>query len=270
MWERRDYLELFASFEHVSHLNKILGFSANPWQDMFNQIVELGGDLYDENEEPDLVDDLYIELEGETPTQRRIRIDEVKKRISDKKAQSIGFRKIRFSDPLILSFVHAATTTFPHLVADCSLPLLIERAYKFTNGSYAQLSYLVQRGPVQRRNVEGKANSLDGDESLESAFRRWQNQVITYFEHCLVRAGGSGNTWYITSALEIISQFNGLTYTLRIPHLKRYLSIWFVMEESRAKTLKELAEDAEDVEGVEDDEGDEYDTPIKVDIANEF
>lgn len=200
----------FREWTRGNIIEHIMWFHLNPTVEMFNAIIDQDKDLYKEKEDDDLVDELYIELDGENFKARKLRIQKIKEKIQEQKGKPTGDRRANFCDPIILSWANAAVKQFPYLILECNKPLYIERAHNFMGASYYNLLMAVQRGPVQMRLRD--TNNPDGVPRIEPKYDaklRWLSQAYTLWEFRIAQFGASGNTWYIHDTIEILRKYKG-------------------------------------------------------------
>ena len=109
------------------------------------------------------------------------------------KYKNIGVNRLsRYCDPLILTWAHAATRQFPFLLENCSCPLYLERAYKFTDITYYALNFQAKHKTICQIHTY-----LTGRYAID-------RQNLFLIEFILIRFCASGNVWYIEHIKEII------------------------------------------------------------------
>jgi len=178
-----------------SEIEKLMiTFHLAPTIEVFNYVILSDGEMY-RDDEPDRVDEFYIDYADEDWQARRARIRRLKKELAESKGKPVGTHRANYSNPLKLAWVCAAVKAFPWLIDECTWPLYIERAYKFTNDSLFDLTQQVAAGPVRNtieKNIDRK--------------NQWNERCKALARINLMRFGASGNHWYIDNMHELIGE----------------------------------------------------------------
>lgn len=187
----------------------MMNFHRNPSIDVFNELIRCDAQLFvDAPTVEELQEDLYIELEGETKKECYNRIQAIKKCIA---ATDDSGKKIKYCNPHILSWVHAAIVQFPYLIHECSHPLYIDRAIAFADASYARLVEKVSAGIIydvlDGEKMEKIYKSSDQLNDIADAIDIWYSQLQSLWEFNLLKTGASGNMGYLQTVEQLTKKY---------------------------------------------------------------
>lgn len=160
--------------------------------DRFNKLIGDNPVVIKDDKDDEHIEELFIELEGETKQQTKNRRKGALLCMEKNKQKQHG---IKYSDCYVLAFVYAACKQFPQLMIECAHPLLVEQANKFYAKCIPELILAVKRGPVFDPNYQDAA-------SINSREHRYDSCLDNFVKLFQVMYHASGDIIYINTILQ--------------------------------------------------------------------